>query len=174
MEIAKSSQMNVINTVYRMQTQSLLNVLEGITEDDAQKRIDNKTNSLVWMLGNFSNIRYTIGSVFGLKDVDPYQDLFFMGKAFDATKEYPTLQQLLNSFHDISPKVHQALLTVTDEILAQDFPINKGISFMKEDKLNFVIMSLGRADYIRGQMGLLRRVWDYPSVKYEVDETIGY
>jgi hypothetical protein len=35
-------------------------------------------------------------------------------------------------------------------------------------------MSIGREDYLLGQMALIRRVLDYPSMKYDVDESIGY
>jgi hypothetical protein len=54
------------------------------------------------------------------------------------------------------------------------YEMGMGIPFIKEDKLNFVGMSIGREDYLLGQMALIRRVLDYPSMKYDVDESIGY
>jgi hypothetical protein len=48
---------------YRMHTQSFVNVLDGISEEDALKRIENKTNHIVWMAGNFVNMRYGLGAV---------------------------------------------------------------------------------------------------------------
>lgn len=174
MDNPKSYQLNIVIPAYRMHTQTFLNVLQDISDADASKRIDNRTNHLIWMAGNYVNVRYGMGSVLGLTDVDPYQDLFFMGKALDPTKEYPTLNQLLNNFHQISPKVYQALLTVSDDTLAEMFEIHMDIPFIKEDKLNFIGMCIGRQDYLCGQMALMRRILDYPSMKYDVDEKIKY
>jgi hypothetical protein len=110
----------------------------------------------------------------GLTDEDPNKELFFMGKTLDTSKKYPTLEQLKSNFTDISPKVYQALLNASDETLAEMYEMGMGIPFIKEDKLNFVGMSIGREDYLLGQMALIRRVLDYPSMKYDVDESIGY
>jgi len=35
-------------------------------------------------------------------------------------------------------------------------------------------MCIGREDYLSGQMGLMRRILNYPGMKYEVDEHITY
>jgi len=55
MDTAKSAQLNVIIPAYRMHTQTFINVLDGISEKDALKRIENRTNHLVWMAGNYVN-----------------------------------------------------------------------------------------------------------------------
>jgi len=134
MDTAKSGQLNIIIPAYRMHTQTFINVLDGISEENALKRIDNRTNHLVWMAGNYVNVRYSMGNILGLKEEDPYQDLFYMGKALDTQKDYPTLKQLLDNFHQISPKVYQALL----------------------------------------EADLMRRILDYPGMKYDVDNSIAY
>ncbi len=174
MDKAKSTQLNIIIPAYRMHTQSFFNVLEGVSEDDALKRIDNKTNHLVWMAGNFVNVRYGIAHVLDVNENDPYQDLFFMGKALNPDTQYPTLKQLEDNFHSISSKVYQALLEVDDEKLAEMFEINMQIPFIKEDKLNFIGMCVGREDYLCGQMALMRRILNYPAMKYDVDINITY
>jgi len=174
MDIARSTQLNIIIPAFRMHTQTFLNVVEGITEEDALKRLENRTNHLVWMAGNFVNVRYNIANVLGQKEEDPYQDLFYMGKILDLDKQYPTLKQLEANFHTISPKVYQALLEVDDEQLSEMFEIHMEIPFIKEDKLNFIGMCIGREDYLTGQMALMRRILDYSGMKYDVDNSINY
>lgn len=174
MDFSKSAQLNIIIPAYRMHTQTFINVLDGISEEDALKRVDDRTNHLVWMAGNYVNVRYSMGSVLGLSDQDPYQDLFYMGKTLDPQKTYPSLQQLRNNFHEISPKVYQALLQVGDDELAEMFEMQMNIPFIKEDKLNFIGMCIGREDYLCGQMALIRRIFDYPGMKYDVDNQITY
>ncbi len=174
MDTAKSAQLNVIIPAYRMHTQTFINVLDGISEKDALKRIENRTNHLVWMAGNYVNVRYSMGNILGIKEEDPYQDLFYMGKTLDEKKEYPTLKQLLDNFHKISPQVYQALLNDDDATLAEVFEMGMQVPFIKEDKLNFIGMCIGREDYLCGQMALMRRILDYPGMKYDVDNSIAY
>lgn len=174
MKNPKSTQLDIVIPAYRMHTQTFLNVLAGISEADAQKRIADKTNHLIWMAGNYVNVRYNVGAILGLPVEDPHQDLFYMGKALDTSKTYPTLEELLANFHDISPKVYQALLDVDDDTLAESFPIDMDIPFVKEDKLNFIGMCIGREDYLCGQMALVRRILDYPAMSYDVDPKIDY
>jgi hypothetical protein len=84
------------------------------------------------------------------------------------------LDELEKNFHDISPKVYQKLLEVTDEELDEIFEIGMNIPFIRETKLNFVGMCIGREDYLCGQIGLMRKILDYPGMKYEVDENLKY
>ncbi|AKK74594.1 hypothetical protein HX13_06890 [Chryseobacterium sp. P1-3] len=174
MDTPKSKKIELIIPAYRMHTQSFMNVLEGISEEDALKRIENKTNHIIWMAGNFVNMRYGLGGVLGLQTEDPYNDLFFQGKALNESSQYPSLAELQKSFHEISPKVYQKLLEVTDEELDEIFEIGMNIPFVKETKLTFVGMCLGREDYLCGQIGLMRRILNYPGMKYEMNENISY
>lgn len=174
MDTPKSKKMELVIPAYRMHSQSFMNVLEGISEEDALKRIENKTNHIVWMAGNFVNMRYGLGWVLGLQEQDPNNDLFFQGKALDERIQYPTLADLKKNFHDISAKVYQKLSEVSDEELDEIFEIGMNIPFIKETKLNFVGMCIGREDYLSGQIGLMRRILNYPGMKYDVDENLKY
>ena len=174
MDTPKSKKMEVIIPAYRMHSQSFMNVLDGISEEDALKRIENKINHIVWMAGNFVNMRYGLGWVLGIQEEDPYSDLFFQGKALDESFKYPTLTELKDNFHAISSKVYQRLLEVTDEELEEMFEIGMNIPFVKETKLNFAGMCIGREDYLCGQMGLMRRILNYPGMKYDVNENLKY
>ncbi|PQA93955.1 hypothetical protein B0A69_10175 [Chryseobacterium shigense] len=174
MDTPKSKKLEIILPAYRMHTQSFLNVLDGISEEDAVKRIEGKTNHIVWMAGNFVNMRYSLGWVLGLRDEDPYSDLFFQGKALDENYKYPDLDELKKNFHDISAKVFQKLMEVTDEELDEMFEIGMNIPFVRETKLNFTGMSIGREDYLCGQIGLMRRILGYPGMKYDMDENLKY
>ncbi|MBK1897083.1 DinB family protein [Chryseobacterium paridis] len=174
MDTPKSKKLDIVIPAYRMHSQSFLNVLDGISEEDAMKRIDGKTNHIVWMAGNFLNMRYGLGWVLGLQEEDPYTDLFFQGKALDESFKYPTIEELKKSFHAISPKVYQKLLEATDEQLDEIFEIGMNISYYAETKLNFTGMSIGREDYLCGQMGLMRRILGYPGMKYDSDDNLKY
>ncbi|SDD24790.1 hypothetical protein [Niabella drilacis] len=168
------SRLQLIIPAYRMHTQQFNNAIADINETDALKRIEGRTNHIVWMAGNLVNCRYWLASVLGLADKDPNEQLFKDAKALDPAATYPTLTALKAEWHKISPMVFQKLHTITDEELNEAYPFGMGVGFVEENKLNMVGMCIGREDYLFGQIGLMRRILDYPGMKYDIDESINY
>ena len=174
MDKPKTQKLDIIIPAFRGHSQSFLMVLEDISEADALKRIEGRTNHIIWMIGNFLDMRYAMGNVLGLTEEFKYKDFFFQGKALDESFNYPSLQDLITDFHRISPLVYQKLLQVTDEDLSKAFPMGMNIDFFPEDVLNFVGMCIGREDYLCGQMGLMRRILGYDAMKYDFDLDMNY
>ncbi len=174
MDTATSKKLDIIIPAYRMHSQSFKNALDGITEEAGLKRIDNKTNHVVWMVGNLVNCRYWIGNLLGVEDKDPNEDLFKEGRALDESLNYPTLEALKKNFKDISPTVYQKLLSATDEDLDKAFSFGMNIPFVPENVLNMVGMCIGREDYLLGQIGLMRKLLGLKGMSYDVDEKIAY
>ena len=88
--------------------------------------------------------------------------------------QYPTLQQLKDVFHKISPLVYHQILNASDEDLEKAFPMGMNIDFFSENVLNFVGMCIGREDYLCGQIGLMRKILGYEGMKYDFDENMKY
>ena len=152
----------------------MLLALDGISEEDALKRIEGKTNHIIWMVGNFLDMRFALGKVLGLEIENPHNDLFFQGKALDEAFDYPKLNELKESFHHISPLVYQKLLEISDEELDKAFPMGMNIEFFPENTLNFVGMCIGREDYLCGQIGLMRKILGYEAMKYDFNDAMKY
>lgn len=174
MDIATSKKLEIIISAYRMHSQSFKNALDGITEETGLKRIENKTNHVVWMTGNLVNCRYWIGNLLGIEDKDPYGDLFNEGRAIDESLNYPTLEELKKSYASISPKVYQKLLMATDEQLDTAFSFGMNIPFVPENVLNMIGMCTGREDYLLGQIGLMRKLLGLKGMSYDIDDSISY
>jgi len=174
MDTPKSSKLEIIIPAFRGHSQTFVMVLDGITEEDALRRIEGKTNHMIWMAGNFLDMRYALGNVLGLKEEFHCKEFFFQGKALDENLKYPALQQLKDSFHQISPLVYQKLLEVSDEELDKAFPMGMNIDFFPENVLNFVGMCMGREDYLCGQIGLMRKILGYEGMKYDFDKNMKY
>ena len=174
MDTPKSKKLDIIIPAFRGHSQNFLMVLEGISEEDAKKRIGGKTNHIIWMAGNFLDMRYALGNVLGLNEDNPQGELFFQGKALNEDFVYPTLEELRENFHHISPLVYQKLLVLSDEDLDADFPMGMNIDFFPENVLNFVGMCIGREDYLCGQIGLMRKILGYEGMKYDFDTNMNY
>ncbi|KFC22845.1 hypothetical protein [Chryseobacterium sp. FH1] len=174
MDTPKSKRLDIIIPAFRGHSQNFLLVLHGISEDDAKKRIEGRTNHIVWMAGNFLDMRFALGNVLGLDLKNPHNDLFFQGKALDENLNYPTLKELKENFHQISPLIYNKLLEISDEDLDKDFPMGMNIDFFPENILNFIGMCIGREDYLCGQIGLMRRILGYEGMKYDFDKDLKY
>ncbi len=174
MDTPKSKRLDIIIPAFRGHSQNFLMVLDGISEEDAKKRIEGRTNHIIWMVGNFLDMRYALGNVLGLDLKNPHNDLFFQGKALDENLNYPTLKELKDSFHQISPLIYNKLLEISDEDLEKDFPMGMNIDFFPENVLNFIGMCIGREDYLCGQIGLMRRILGYEGMKYDFDTDMKY
>ena len=174
MDTPKSKRLDIIIPAFRGHSQNFLLVLDGISEDDAKKRIEGRTNHIIWMAGNFLDMRYALGNVLGLDLKNPHNDLFFQGKALDENLDYPTLKELKDNFHQISPLIYNKLLEISDEDLEKAFPMGMNIDFFPENVLNFIGMCIGREDYLCGQIGLMRRILGYEGMKYDFDTDMEY
>lgn len=174
MDTPKSPKLDIIIPAFRGHSQNFLMALDQIAEEDALKRVEGKTNHIIWMAGNFLDMRYAMGNVLGLDEKFEFRDYFFQGKALDENLDYPTLEQLRESFHKISPLVYRKLLEVKEEDLDKAFPMGMNIDFFPETVLNFVGMCIGREDYLCGQIGLMRRILGYEGIKYNFDENMKY
>ncbi|SDL62100.1 hypothetical protein [Chryseobacterium taihuense] len=174
MDTPKSPKLDIIIPAFRGHSQNFLMALDQIAEEDALKRVEGKTNHIIWMAGNFLDMRYAMGNVLGLDEEFEFRDYFFQGKALDENLDYPTLEQLRESFHKISPLVYRKLLEVSDEDLGKAFPMGMNIDFFPETVLNFVGMCIGREDYLCGQIGLMRRILGYEGIKYDFDKNMKY
>lgn len=174
MDSPKSTKLEIIIPAYRMHTQSFRNALDGISEEAARQRIDQKTNHVIWMVGNLVNCRYWMANLLGIHEKDPFEELFTEARALDENLPYPSLQELVHSFHQISPPVYRRLLEVDDEKLAQPVPFGMGVPFVEENVLNLIGMSIGRTDYLLGQIGLMRKLLGLKGMGYDIDGSVAY
>lgn len=174
MNTPTASLLEITIPVYRMQTQMFDNMLADIKEEDALKRIENRTNHITWMIGNLVNCRYWLASVLGIEEKDPNKELFEDAKALDESLTYPTLEQLKTQWHLISPILYERLLSITDNELKEPYTIGFKVDFFLENKLNMAGMAADRLSYLYGQLGLMRRILGYPGVNYETNKELNY
>lgn len=80
MDTPTSKKLDIIIPAFRGHSQNFLMVLDGISQEDSLKRVEGKTNHIIWMAGNFLDMRYALGSVLGIQEEFEFKDLFFQGK----------------------------------------------------------------------------------------------
>ncbi len=170
----QSKQLEIIIPAFRWHTQMFDNMLKDMSAENATKRAEGRSNHFLWMAGNLVNSRYWLANLLGIEDKDPHDDLFKEGKALDTNATYPSLEELKKSWHSISPKLYERLLSVTDDTLAEKYDMGMNVDFLPENKLNMVGMSTDRASYLLGQMALMRRTIANLGTSYDVNAEIKY
>lgn len=80
MDTPTSKKLEIIIPAFRGHSQNFLMVLDGISEQDALKRVEGKTNHIIWMAGNFLDMRYALDRCSEFRKNLNLKIFFFRGK----------------------------------------------------------------------------------------------
>ncbi len=150
--------------MYDWHTKLFRNALEGITEEDAQNRLNTKANHIAWIAGSMTYTRYTLAKFFNIAIELQSLDLF---KDFQGIKDntvYPTLAEIKSDWDRISPALKDALTNISQEQLNGPDPFD-----MPGENMTFLESLTGCTDreaYCIGQIGLWRRLLNYDAMKW--------
>jgi hypothetical protein len=148
---------------FKLQERLFTNVTFEIKNEDGQKKINQNTNHLAWLVGHTVSTRNMLVNVLGVKTSEPFPDLFSQGKGLQENVTYPTLAELTKDWSSLSQKLEEKLHALTESELAANapFPTPLGPSIK-----NFISFCAHHEAYTIGQMGLYRRFLGYPAMKY--------
>jgi hypothetical protein len=163
MENPNSSQMSAIIALYDLQTTLFRNALDGITDDDAHKRLDTKANHIAWMAGSLVAQRFYAASQLEIDQKMQGEEFFKDNKGIQDGVTYPTLDTYREDWTLIAPLLRTALLTISDEQLEKKILMGPDMTISMYELITFC--SYREASMI-GQIALWRRLLDYPAMKY--------
>jgi hypothetical protein len=159
-----SNRMQGILPLFDMQTGYFPNVLIGISDSDAHKRLDTAANHVAWLAGSLVQQRFELAGWLNVKKTAAADELFKKNQGIKEQVTYPSLDVYSKDWDEISPLLREALVKVTDEQLDKiiDFPDMK-MSFPFWELLLF---SIYREANCIGQIALWRRLLGYPPMNY--------
>jgi hypothetical protein len=139
------------------------NVIEGISDKDANNRLNTKANHPSWITGSLVQERFELAGLLG-SSLEPSQDeLFRDHKGIQDNTSYPALHEFIKDWEKITPVLRTALLNFPAEKLEETAPIQMGGDISYYELIYFTI---DRESYCIGQLGLWRRLLGYPAMKY--------
>jgi len=151
--------------LYEFHTKLFNNVLEGISDEDANNRLGTKANHVAWLAGSLVYERYLIIDLLGGKTEYTPNELFVDHKGIVDSAVYPSLQQYKDEWAFISPIFKEVLKNLTDEQLNGPDPFEMpGGNYTLFDTITFCV---DRESYCIGQIGLYRRLLGYEAMKYD-------
>ena len=148
---------------FNLQTRLFNNVTVGISDAAATTPMNENTNHAAWLIGHIVSTRYMLAGALGLKEAEPFPDLYGNGKGMDKTAPYPSMVDLTKDWAAISEKVSAALGSLSEEALATKMPRPVPTGDTLGDLISFLIH---HEAYTIGQLGIYRRFHGQEAMKY--------
>ncbi|HWV68688.1 DinB family protein [Chitinophaga sp.] len=157
-----STRMQGILPLFDLHTEFFPKVLDGISDEDAHKRLDTPANHIAWLTGSLVEQRFDLAGLLKVEATSSANDLFKDFQGIKNGQQYPSLEIFKKDWQRISPLLRTALVNVTDEQLDHiwEFP---GMKMPFWDLLTFNIY---REANCIGQIALWRRLLNYEPMKY--------
>jgi len=140
---------------YKTNTSLFLSALEEITREDSLKKIHENVNPPVYIAGHIVSARYYAANLIGLKVEHRYSDICRGGIELVDVKSYPSLNESIKDWNEISDKIFDRMEEITEvEFLAEPpskFPTG-------DNTVRGGMIFLGSHDmYHIGQLIMIRR-----------------
>jgi hypothetical protein len=150
--------------VLRLNTRLLLNCLADVSEQHAQERANDRTNSMTFIAIHLVESRHTIAQYLQIPTSNPLDRYLKGAVRIEDLRELPSLTELRNAWGGISLTLDAGLSDLADAELnapsPQRFPVDLptvhgGLGFL-----------LQHESYHIGQLALLRKYFGYPAMRY--------
>jgi len=159
-----SNRMYGFLVLYDMHTKFYHNVLNGISDEDATKRLATKANHIAWLAGSLLQERFELANLLGVELNAGADELFKHHQGIKEDVKYPTISTYEDQWNTISPMLREKLVHVTEDQLDEiiNFPAEK-MSFPLFEMISF---NTYREANCIGQIALWRRLLGYDAMKY--------
>lgn len=158
-------QIDLLIVFYDLHTKLFHNVVEGLSDNDAQNRLNTKANHIAWLTGSLVHERFELANATDIELKQTSHELYEGHKGIQDNITYPSLAEFKKDWDHITPVLRNKLLHLTEDELNSPDPYG-----MPENDLTFfdaVTFLVDRESYCIGQIGLWRRLLGYEAMKYQ-------
>lgn len=145
-----------------MHTDFFNKAIEGISDEDSNKRLNTKANHIAWITGSLVQERFEMAGLLGKEMKQKADELFKDHQGIKEDVIYPSLKDFKKDWDKISPVLRKELSEVTDEKLDSIFTMPE-MTMPYFDLIAFIIY---REANCIGQLALWRRLLGYDAMKY--------
>ena len=158
------SSLIAVNEIIKLNTRLFINSLEGVEDKIASTRINDSTNSIIFIACHLLDARYYFARLVGIKAENPYKELFDQAENIDDMNEYPELEEIKSHWSDISNQIVEKMPNIKDTRLKRKSPLSLPV----DDKtlLGTITFLVEHESYHIGQLGFLRKYFELDSMKY--------
>ncbi len=147
-----------------LNTDLLLNCLEGLTEEEARRRLSGGGNSMAFLAAHLTDVRHFLVNRLGHPLRNPLSRYLAQAKSIEDMVEWPTLEEIREAWLVVSDHVAAVLERLTQADLERDnvhtFPLGDATA------LGLIAFLAQHDSYHVGQAGFLRRQLGKPAMSY--------
>lgn len=153
-----------LEIIFTLNERLFTNTLDGITEEQSKERISSHNNPVNWLAAHTVWARYLMLMFLDKPVTNPHAALFENFKAYDASLNYPTLEESKQEWQKVTALLKDALQSVSEEHLAADAPIpNPTGDFTNTGTLAFLAQ---HESYTIGQISFLKKYFTKEAMSY--------
>jgi uncharacterized damage-inducible protein DinB len=149
-----------------LNTRLLLNALDGIDENTARTRPNEKTNHALFLACHLVDSRHYLARALGLASESPFKAMLEGAKGIDDVKQYPSLEEVREAWKDVGTRLSEHIGGLSGSDLEKPaafaFPIEGG-----ETLLGCLAFLVQHDSYHLGQVALLRRYVGLEAMSYK-------
>ena len=141
------------------------NVLDQMTDTEADQSIATPMNSFKWLAGHVLNSQEHLAKISGADVAIPWAE-HFAGKPENVKTTVPALAEIKSKWNEIHPKLQSALENLPEEAVNSAVEIPHPIAPFDNTLGGFWAFINHHQAYTIGQMGILRRGFNKDAMKY--------
>lgn len=150
--------------LYQLNTDLLLNCLEGLSDREAQTRLEAGGNSITFLAAHLTDTRHFLVARLEHPLSNPLARYLADVRSIDDIAEWPSVDELRTEWLRISAHLQHVLSELTGEELAEPnvhrFPVED------TSRLGMIAFLVQHDSYHLGQVGFLRRQLGRPPMSY--------
>ncbi len=152
-----------LQVILDLNVRLFLATFDGVDDRIATQRPNDQTNHMAFIACHLLDARHFLASYAGCGTEKPFKEVLD-AERFEDIERFPTVKEITGAWSDISGILVEIFPRLEPSELAKDspqpFPIKDG------SLLGGITFLLEHESYHIGQLGLLRRLFGLPSMKY--------
>jgi uncharacterized damage-inducible protein DinB len=158
------ARLSALAMILDLNTDLLLNCLEGLSDSEAQQRLTGGGNSIAFLAGHLTDSRHFLASRLGHPRPNPLARYLADAKSIDEIRSWATLDQVRSAWNGISDHVQAVLESLTDEDLQK--PGFQGFAVPDTSAIGMISFLAQHDSYHVGQAAFVRRQLGKPAMTY--------
>ncbi len=144
-----------LHAIFELNTDLLLNCLEGLSDEDALQRLEGGGNTIAFLAGHLTDTRHFLAGRLGHPLANPLSRYLAQASSIDDIIEWPTLAEQREWWRTVSRHLSDVLAARTPEELSR--PDAHRFPMADSTELGLIAFLAQHDSYHIGQMGFLRR-----------------
>ncbi|MDQ7816394.1 MAG: DinB family protein [Melioribacteraceae bacterium] len=151
-------------SIYNTNSKLLINSFAKVTEADALKRPNRRTNSMIFIVLHILDARCFMLTQIGKQTKNPFAKYVDWAKTIDEIKVYPKLKKVLTEWK----RIDKIFVGETSELKSRKLNSDQQFEFPGGKKIIEMISFLAEHEaYHIGQISFIRKYIGYPATSYE-------